>query len=544
MRPGICALLAIVAMGVPAVLAQDQTAPPPQDQTPQSPASSQLPPSPVEERDRQVRQVDPLDHEDENQKNKKDKGDETKRTTNEADAPLPGSIAESQQGAASRSGPQIEDQSEEQPVQQYTGPAVLSRSYSINQALVPEQVKWNELFGVSEVYDTGVARTVNANGTPGAVASLLGTSVNWSFSGRHYFKKDALTLSYGGNWTQYSGYSAYTGTNQHLSTSYSHVLNRHLTVNLAGSGSIMSLNSILENQPVGPQTIANVNLASSPNIQIFDYGSKQMGFQADLTFQQTSRLSYSLGGSYFGVEQNAAFLLGMTGHQARGDVNYRLTRNTTVGAYYSYNTYLYSGGFGNSATNTAGGIYSYAFNRTTQLRLRSGVSVVQSLGLVQVPINPVIAALLGENTGFVDSYATYKTTDVSAQFIKDFRHGTTASLAYAHGVSPGNGLYQTSEMESISANLSAKVFRSYAVTLGIGRDTLESVTESIVANFGSYEDEYATLRLSRMYSRGLGLSLSLAYRHFNIDEVGFVRNQLTVTSGFSWGSGTGKLWPF
>ena len=86
----------------------------------------------------------------------------------------------------------------------------------------------------------------------------------------------------------------------------------------------------------------------------------------------TSRLSFSMGTSYFAIDRDSALLLGMTGQQARGDVNYRLTRNTTVGAYYSFSNYLYAHGFGNSDTNTAGLIYSYAFNRTTQLRFEGG----------------------------------------------------------------------------------------------------------------------------------------------------------------------------
>ena len=96
-------------------------------------------------------------------------------------------------------------------------------------------------------------------------------------------------------------------------------------------------------------------------------------------------------------------LLGVTGQQARGDVNYRLTRKTTIGTYYSFSHYLYPHGFGNSDTNTAGLIYSYAFSRTMQIRLRGGLSRVESLGLQSVEINPVIAALLGQSSGIVDS---------------------------------------------------------------------------------------------------------------------------------------------
>ena len=243
--------------------------------------------------------------------------------------------------------------------------------------------------------------------------------VNWSLAGRHYFQRDMVSVNYTGNISEYSGVGAYSGSNQNLGVTYSHVLSRRLTLNLSGAGSILSQNSVLENQPVGPETIANINIASSPNIQIFDVGTKQFSIAGGphLAADQPPLIQY--GHFIFWIDRDSALLLGVTGQQARGDVNYRLTRKTTVGAYYSFNHYLYPHGFGNSATNTAGLIYSYAFNRTTQLRFRGGLSEVQSLGLETVPINPAIAQLLGESTGVIDSYTTYRTT----RFLGTVRQG-------------------------------------------------------------------------------------------------------------------------
>ena len=91
-------------------------------------------------------------------------------------------------------------------------------------------------------------------------------------------------------------------------------------------------------------------------------------------WQQTARLSFDGGASYFAVERDTPGLLGMTGQQAHTDVNYRLTRQMTVGAYYSLSDYVYPHGFGTSTINTFGGIFSYAFSSTWQLRLRGGTS--------------------------------------------------------------------------------------------------------------------------------------------------------------------------
>lgn len=542
MRIGVCLLLAISAC-TGFVFAQ-VPAQPQAGTEPGQPETVPTPQTPIEQRDQQVRQIDPLDNSDKDKD--KAKADRDAGKQREPDqTPVPGSIAAEQN--AQREGPQVvEGGDAETPVQEYTGPAVLSRSYSINQQLLPEQLKWNESAGVSGVYDTGITRPVNAEGLPGPVAPLYGTMLNWNFGGRHYFRHDLISFNYAGNYSRYSGVGAYNGGNQTIGVTYSHTLTRRLRLNLAGTGAIWSENSILENQPVGPETVAGVNLAISPNLQIYDVGAKQFSSQADLTFQKTSRLSFSMGTSYFGIEQDSASLLGMTGQQFRGDVNYRLTRKMTIGSYYSFSRYFYSHGIGNSATNTSGGIFSYAFNRTTQLRFRGGFSQVESVGLQEVPISPVIAALLGQTNGVIDSYIAYKTTDFSAQFVKDFHGGkTTASLAYAHGISPGNGVYQTSQQQSIVATLTARVFRTYTFSASTGRDTLQSIgLEAFGQTLGKYQSEYARLTLGRTYRRGVGLNFGAEYRYFGLSGEGFVRNQLRITSGVSWGSGTGRLWPF
>jgi hypothetical protein len=540
MRVGVYVLPAILACcGV----IFGQQAAPDQAQTQTQPADAQTQPNstapltPLQQRDQQVRQVDPLDQ-DTKEKAKADRDAEKRRSQDQT--PTPGSIAASEQNSAPQQlGPEVvEDQNA--PVQEYSGPAVLSRSYSINRQLVPQQLKWEESVGVSSVYDSGISREIEADGSLGPASTLTGAMVNWSVMGRHYFKRDSVSVSYAGNYSQYSGNGGFNGLNQSLSVDYEHVLSRRLTLNLSGSGSVLSQNYSLENQPVGPQTIANINLASSPNIQIFDDGAKQFSSAADLTWQKSSRLSFSGGASWFGIARNSPTLLGVTGEQLRGDVNYRLTRKLTIGSYYSFSHYLYPHGVGNSDTSTFGAIASYAINRTTQVRFRGGLSLVNSLGEQTVVINPAIAALLGVSTGIIDSTQTYRASDFSAQFVRDFHGGATASIAYARGISPGNGVYQTSQQESISGTISMRLFRSYSFQAAIGRDTLSSIAQ----NLGKYQSEYGRIELSRTYRKGIGLNLGAEYRYFDVAQFGYLRNQLRITTGVGWTSGTGRLWPF
>jgi hypothetical protein len=267
---------------------------------------------------------------------------------------------------------------------------------------------------------------------------------------------------------------------------------------------------------------------------------KEFTTQADVTWQKTARLSFNVGTSFFGISRNNPQLLGVTGRQAKGDVSFRVTHQMTIGASYSFSDYLFPHGFGQSNTNTYGGIFSYAFNRTTQFRFRGGISTVQSLGLETVVINPAVAALLGVPTGVIDASNSFKAQNFSVQFIKDFRNGSTATLAYASGITPGNGVFETSQQESISGIITFKVFRDYSFSVAGGQDKLTS--PALVT--GKYQSEYGRLSLARTFRRGIGLTLLAEFRHFDIDVSGFVDNQVRITSGFTWSPATGRLWPF
>jgi hypothetical protein len=497
--------------------------------------------TPEQQRAQEIRQFDPLDRTaaaDQDAKEKeKEKADREQKKNAQTDAPLPGSIAASQQDAQ-RTGPRVaEGDGADEPVQEYTGPAVLSRSYSVNRPLIPTELKWTESVGVNGIYDSGASAFTN--GSVGS-SSPVGESITWSVAGRHYFQHDQIGFSYNGNYTQYAQGGTLSGSNNSVALDYGHYFSRRLSVNFGLTGAALSQNYALNNPEVGPgTTVANVNLGTSPNIQITDNGVKQASLQGDFVWQQTMRLSFDGGGSYFAVERNTPGLLGMTGRQAHIDVNYRLTRNTTVGSYYSVSEYIYPHGFGTSNINTFGGIFSYAFSRTLQLRLRGGVSSIDSLGFQAIPVAPDLALLLGQGSGIIDVASQTKTSDLSAQIVKDFGRMRTVNVAFAHGVAPGNGFYQTSTQESISAAFSEQFFRRYNLRVGLNYNTLSSITAAL----GTYKADDATITLARSFSRGLTATVGVDFRHYDITEFTGLRNELRITSGVSWGR-TGSLLPF
>jgi hypothetical protein len=362
---------------------------------------------------------------------------------------LPGSIAAGNQeipdNPRNNQGPQVADDADANAVQQYAGPAVLSRSYTLSRPMTPQQIKWSWSMGLNAIYSTGLATgLVNPSGTV-AYTSAVGESASWGFRGRHFWKRDQLGVVYTGSWNRYGGAQSYGGQNENLSADFAHEFSSRLSVHLVQTGTILSQSYSLEN-PLGNAEVsaANLNLAASPTVQILGTGLRQTGTTASLTWQKSARLSFSYGGSIFALEQTGQGLVSMVGYQAQSDVNYRLTRKMTVGAYYSFSNYEYAHHIEVADSNTFGGIFSYAFTRTLQLRFRGGVTRSENNGLSSIPIDPVIAALIGQSSVVIDTYRVNSFSDISAQLVKDFSRNRTANISYAHGLAPGNGLILSS----------------------------------------------------------------------------------------------------
>lgn len=489
----------------------------------------QAPLTPAQQREKDIQAVDPVYRKERAEKEKKAR-EAAKRLAQDQQA-APGSIAADNQRA---SGPAVSDPNASP---QYNGPTVLSRSYSVNESIMPQDLKWRESLGVLSSYDTGLGE-VDANGTQQA-GTLQGTSMSWGISGGHTLGAyDRFGMSYSGSMIYYPGSPLYSGANHNLGMTFSHIISKRLRLGLNVVGSDLSANSALQDQIPATGTIANVNLATSPEIAVVDTGSKQYTAAANLSWQLTSRLSFSFNGSSFGIERSSPLLYGMTGRQAGGQGTYRLTKKITVGGTYAYNEYVFPHGAGVSGTQSAGMIFSYAIDRATQLRFNGGMSRVESLGLETVPLSPLIAALLGQTAGIIDSYQVFNSTDISAQLLRDFHKYGSVSFSYARGVTPGNGLFQTAEQESFALGATRKVLRDYGLSLTAGSTKLISITQSA----GSYASDYVSVSLGRSYKKGVGVNLSIYYRHFDIAGLSSLRNQLSISSGFSWSSS--RLWPF
>ena len=452
-------------------------------------------------------------------------------------APLPGSLAAmtadqtapSRSNAASPDDPTASDGAVPAGVE-YSGPAVLSRSYTLARPMIPRQLNWQINLGLNYGWSQGEAPIAVNGVTSYTSTSTESLSYRWSLSGRHIWHHDQLGVSYAGNYSGYGG-NGLSGINNNLNLDYGHVVSRRISFQIVESLQDLSQNYALENPTLQPgNSIANINLATSPSVQLLNSTTRQSSTSASMTFHQTSRLSYNMSGSYFVVGRTEG--IGLYGRQAGGDVNYRWTRRVTIGAYYSFTSYQYPHNISNSDSHGFGAIFSYAIDKSTQLQTRIGVSRIESLAYSTVPLPPVLAALLGQSSTIINAYSLQRTSDISVQLVRDFRRTRTASLAYAHGQSPGNGVLLTSIQQTISAGYSSSFLRRrLPLSSGVVYTSLQSSSQG---SLGYYRSESAFVGTSRKLKYGVDATLNFNYSRFHVSGIQLFQHTMSISLGLSW----------
>jgi hypothetical protein len=470
-------------------------------------------------------------------------------------APLPGSVAASNQDAAASGSKKAQgsaqastqdSDSTEEGDSGYSGPAVLTRSYTLARPMDATSIKWTGTLGFSYSWDDGDAPGLVNGGTGFVSAKASAVALNWTLTGRHRWKRDQIGLSYTGNYSEYfaqNTYSNLSGLNNSLNLDYAHVFSRRFQFHLVESLQDLSQNYPLENPALQPgSSVANISLATSPNIQLLNNTVHQSYTQAGVTYRQTARLSYDGTVSYFIVGQTEAGLIGMRGEQVGGDLNYRWTSRTTVGAYYSFTDYNYSHDVSHASSNGAGLIYSYAITRHMQLRTRFGLSQIKSRAYETIALPPELAAILGRSESLINASSSFSTTDVSGQLIRDFGKSRTASLAFARGESPGNGLLLTSVEETATAGYSSTFFkRRVPVSVGVSYSSLNATLQ---ANVGNLKSETVYFTTSRPLSHRISSNFSANYGRNTVSGTSLNEHFLTLSIGLGWSPRLDNILPF
>jgi hypothetical protein len=303
----------------------------------------------------------------------------------------------------------------------------------------------------------------------------FGWEVGGGVNGYHQFHDATLSLSYSGGYREYQTSAFSSGADQNLSLAYSKRLSRRWSFSTGvGAGMFLYGGTFFSLQPNQPNVIA-----SNP----FSPETKFLSSGIGLTYQQTRRLSYSLGGSFFLQRYNYPGTIGTTGGSGSASAGYRVTSRTSVGASYSHAYYTYQRNSGQAEVDSFAGSISHVFHSHWFASFSAGLTRSNISGTVFVPVTLLVGtqAVGGYVPGQYSQIAHFPS--FSGSVSHSYRRTTIGGSA-GQGIVSGNGYFLASKSQFLSG-VASYSFRKSNVSIGGSYSRLSSVANSVSSQYSS-----------------------------------------------------------
>jgi hypothetical protein len=278
-------------------------------------------------------------------------------------------------------------------------------------------------------------------------------------------------------------------------------------------------------------TSANPSVLTPASL-LFDSRSYYLQGGLDLTMQQTARTSFTFGGQGFDVWRQSSALVGVEGYSARGSVEHKLNRTTSVGFLYQRQHFNFPKVFGQADIDTGEIFMGTNLGRLWTFTLRGGVFHSEVSGLQTVALNPVIAALLGQATSVQAYYREDIYPSGQVSLTRKFKHASL-NFSYSQQVVPGNGVYLTSKNDVGGASYSYTGIRKLNLNVSGSYNSLDSLGQGI--------PPYRTGSGGAGFTYTLPLSLHLVgrydYRYQQIESLAYKNTGYRVSMGLTFSPG-------
>jgi hypothetical protein len=414
---------------------------------------------------------------------------------------------------------------------QYAGPAILTRG-DVPTGMKTSQIDFRPFLSLSALYDTGLSPVAVVNDS-GDLANLssAGLTLTWGVSGTHGWKTATLGLNYQGSINHYARSTSTDGINQSFGLGLTKQLSRRTSLVLRQSAGMFTrsfgLVPLQQSVPFDPGS------AAVPTTDFFDNRTIYMNSQAQLIHQYSARLSFSLGGGYFDTRRRASALYGTAGESAYADVQYRLSRRSTIGVNYNYGHYSFSKGFGGTDLHSAQASYGLTITRSVEFSGYAGLGQAKTIFIENIRLDPVIAALLGQSLGAAVGDRSDVTPNLGARISKSIHNGVFAFGA-EHGIKPGNGLFLTSTATNVYGQYSYTGLRWWSFSLSANYNKNRNIS-NLNGTYGGYA---ASAHASRSLGRSLHAVATFSARQYSSQEYNrYNRLMYSATAGLAWAPG-------
>ncbi|HML15860.1 MAG TPA: hypothetical protein VK419_02495 [Bryobacteraceae bacterium] len=410
----------------------------------------------------------------------------------------------------------------------YLGPGVLSSGAGTIGTRSGQQVDLRFFADVSGVYDTGYQPyEVDSKGNLVTINGLYGVQLDGGAYGTHSWRTAQLGLDYSGSFYDYTNATKYDGSMQSLAFGYTYQKSRRLSFDFRQIGGLSTINFA---SPVYLET--PTSFVGQPTSAIFDSRFYYLQSSADMNIITSARTTFTIGGDGYWVRYSGQGLANLNGYNLRGEVQHRLSRTKTIGFIYERLHNDFAPAFGHSDINVGEGFYSTSLGRRWTFAINGGVFQSEVSGIQQVTLNPVLAALLGETTGTAAFYREDIYPSGSVNLTGKLKN-SSLTLAAGEHVSPGNGVYLTSRMESGTLSYSYTGIKKWNFAIYGGYFKLAAI--------GQHLQDYSTWNGGANASYGLTRSFHLVARFDARDQqihiVGYKNQGYRTTLGIAWSPG-------
>lgn len=380
----------------------------------------------------------------------------------------------------------------------------------------------------SFMYETGLLPyAVNSKGNLVTVNGLTGEVAVLGAYGVHSWENAQLGLDYRGNFRHFDGESSLDGIDQQIALGYTLRLSNRWYFDARGLGGTFG-----EGAGVEGISLPVTGIVNQPGSTIFDTRTYFGQGGVSTTYYLTARTSFTAGGDGFLTRYQGAGLVGLNGYMFHGALQHRISRWTTIGAEYEHLNFYYPGEFGQSSINMYQGLLGSRLSRRWTVSLQAGAFQAEVQGIQQVPVSPVITALLG----ITNTTATYYSSRIfpmgQAMLTRQFRRANLA-MSYVRSVSPGNGVYLASRVQSGLATFSYTGTRNLSLNVSLGAVAYRSVGQ----NLQTYLQATGGAGLSYRLIRALSFTLRFDRRYEDIGSLFYNRFSSSVTAGFAFAPG-------
>ena len=424
----------------------------------------------------------------------------------------------------------------------YDGPSILSRDNSPSQSAKGAMAAFGLYAQIIGVYDSGLTapsvapgKELTAVGSVTPTASF-GEETNFGANVSRRWRRGKLNIEYRGSYRHYTNAPAFDGLDQFLQLNYREALFEHVTLDLKNTlGSTTLANGAFSYFP-----LESLDRIGIPTGELFDSRTNYLQSRIDLTWHLTARLSFDFGGDGFVVRRASPLLAGLNGYNARASVAYRLTARQTVSASYDNTYFDFQGTYGNSRLDTIALGYSIGLTREWDLSTLAGGVRVNTLGLTEVPLDPTVAALTGQNFAIVTFANVLYLPVAEARLIRRFKAGSL-TFDYTTGVTPGNGLYLTSRQTSGAIAYSYIATRALQARLNAGYNQLSALGEVVGQALGKYSNLQGGIQVLYKLTGDAYLDVRYDYRHYTTGDVILENDSSRMTVGVAFSLGETSL---